>query len=374
MGNEVDRRAVPMRGADIDQSGLFSYVSLERRVPSKHPLRRIRALLDEALEAMHRDFERVYATGGRSSIAPERLVRALVLQVLYSIRSERLLVEQLDYNLLFRWFVGLSVDEAVWDHSSFTKIRDRLIEAGVARKLLRRVGARARREGLLSAEHFSVDGTLIEAWSAVKSMRRRDGKDDPPPPGRNPHVDFHGERRSNQTHVAPHEPQAKLYRKGKGQLAKLYYIGHVLMEHRQGLAVDVQITEATGNAEREAAVKMLARQGARTGRTVAGDKAYDTRGFVADCRKLKVTPHVAQSLKRSGGTSIDARTTRHRGYLASQRLRKRIEEIFGWSKDGRSLRKMRVVGFSHATFMATLTIGCNSLLRVAKLLPDPAPA
>jgi transposase len=179
-----------MRGADIDQSGLFSYVSLERRVPSKHPLRRIRALLDEALESMHRDFERVYATGGRSSIAPERLVRALVLQVLYSIRSERLLVEQLDYNLLFRWFVGLSVDEAVWDHSSFTKNRDRLIEAGVARKLLRRVGARARREGLLSSEHFSVDGTLIEAWSAVKSMRRRDGKDDPPPPGRNPHVDF----------------------------------------------------------------------------------------------------------------------------------------------------------------------------------------
>ena len=370
--NEVDRRAVQMRGADVDQSGLFSYVSLERRVPSKHPLRRIRALLDEALESMHRDFERVYATGGRSSIAPERLVRALVLQVLYSIRSERLLVEQLDYNLLFRWFVGLSVDEAVWDHSSFTKNRERLIEAGVARKLLRRVGTRARREGLLSSEHFSVDGTLIEAWSAVKSMRRRDGKDDPPPPGRNPHVDFHGERRSNETHVAPHEPQAKLFRKGKGQLAKLYYIGHVLMEHRQGLAVDVEITEATGHAEREAAVKMLARQRARTRRTVAGDKAYDTRGFVADCRKLEITPHVAQSLNRSGGTSIDARTTRHRGYLASQRLRKRIEEIFGWSKDGRPLRKMRVVGFSNATFMATLTLGCNSLLRVAKLLPDPA--
>ena len=362
-----------MRGVDIEQSGMFSYVSLESRVPPEHPLRRVRALLDEALESMHRDFERVYASGGRSSIAPERLVRALVLQVLYSIRSERLLVEQLDYNLLFRWFVGLSVDESVWDHSSFTKNRNRLIEAGVARKLLRRVGARARREGLLSSEHFSVDGTLIEAWSAVKSMRRRDGKDDPPPPGRNPHVDFHGERRSNETHVAPHEPQAKLFRKGKGQLAKLYYIGHVLMEHRQGLAVDVEITQATGTAEREAAVKMLARQRARTGRTVAGDKAYDTRGFVADCRRLQVTPHVAQSLNRSGGTAIDARTTRHRGYLASQRLRKRIEEIFGWSKDGRPLRKMRVVGFGNAAFMATLTIGCNSLLRIAKLLPDPAP-
>jgi len=203
-----------MRGTDIEQSGMFSYVSLESRVPGQHPLRRIRALLDDALKAMHRDFERVYALGGRSSIAPERLVRALVLQVLYSIRSERLLVEQLDYNLLFRWFVGLSVDEAVWDHSSFSKNRDRLIEAGVARKLLRRVGTRARREELLSSEHFSVDGTLIEAWSAVKSMRRRDGKDDPPPPGRNPHVDFHGQPRTNETHLAPHEPQAKLVSQG----------------------------------------------------------------------------------------------------------------------------------------------------------------
>src|SRR6185437_6856533 len=211
----ADRR-LSMRGADIGQGGMFSYVSLESQVPSTHPLRQIRSLLDEALRSMHRDFERVYASGGRSSIAPERLVRALVLQVLYSIRSERLLVEQLDYNLLFRWFVGLSVDEAVWDHSSFSKNRDRLIEAGVARKLLRRVGAKARRAGLLSSEHFSVDGTLIEAWSAVKSMRRRDGKDDPPPPGRNPHVDFHGQRRTNETHVAPHEPQAKLFARARG--------------------------------------------------------------------------------------------------------------------------------------------------------------
>lgn|ERR1700693_793811 len=358
-----------MRGADIEQGGMFSYVSLESRVPQTHPLRQIRALLDEALGSMHRDFERVYASGGRSSIAPERLVRALVLQVLYSIRSERLLVEQLDYNLLFRWFVGLSVDEAVWDHSSFTKNRDRLIEAGVARKLLRRVGARARRAGLLSSEHFSVDGTLIEAWSAVKSMRRRDGKEDPPPPGRNPHVDFHGERRSNETHVAPHEPQAKLFRKGKSQPTKLYYIGHVLMEHRQGLAVDVEITEANGSAERAAALRLLERQGAQS---VAADKAYDTREFVAGCRQLGVIPHVAQNTTRWGRSAIDARTTRHRAYLASQRLRKRIEEIFGWSKDGRPLRKMRVVGMRNATFMATLTIGCNTLLRVAKLLPAPA--
>jgi transposase len=360
-----------MRGADIEQGGLFSYVSLESRVPQQHPLRRIRALLDEALGSMQRDFERVYASGGRSSIPPERLVRALVLQVLYSIRSERLLVEQLDYNLLFRWFVGLSVDEGVWDHSSFTKNRDRLIEAGVARKLLRKVGARAKREGLLSSEHFSVDGTLIEAWSSVKSMRRRDGGGPPAPPGRNPYVGFHGEKRSNETHLAPHEPQAKLYRKGKDQPAKLYYMGHVLMEHRQGLAVDVEIGEADGLAERAAALRMLKRHGACT---VAADKGYDMRDFVTALRRVGITPHVAQNLAHQGGSAIDGRTTRHRGYLASQRLRKRIEEIFGWSKDGRALRKMRVVGLRNAAFIATLTIGCNTLLRVAKLLGEPAPA
>src|SRR5579862_6003904 len=369
--NAVKRWKSGMRGTDVDQGGLFSYVSMEQRIPPTHPLRRIRALLDEALSSISRDFDRVYAEGGRESVAPERLVRALVLQVLYSIRSERLLCEQLDYNLLFRWFVGLSMHVRLWDHSTFTKNRHRLIEAGAARQLLRRIGRRARRAGLLS-EHLSVDGTLMEAWSAVKSMRRRDGKDDPPPPGRNPHVDFHGERRTNETHVAPHEPQAKLFKKSKGQAAKLCYMGHVLMEHRQGLPVDVEITEADGFAEREAALTMLKRQGARTGRTVAGDKWYDTRGFVADCRRMGISPHIAQSLNRPGGTAIDGRTTRHRGYLASQRLRKRIEEIFGWSKDGRALRKMRVRGLPSVAFMATLTIGCNSLLRVAKLLPDQA--
>jgi transposase len=362
-----------MRGTDVDQGGLFSYVSMEQRIPPTHPLRRIRALLDEALEAMSGDFDRVYAEGGRGSVAPERLVRALVLQVLYSIRSERLLCEQLDYNLLFRWFVGLSMDDRIWDHSTFTKNRDRLIEAGVARKLLRRIGRRARREGLLSSEHFSVDGTLIEAWSAVKSMRRRDGKDDPPPPGRNPHIDFHGERRTNETHMAPHEPQAKLFRKGKGQPAKLYYMGHVLMEHRLGLPIDAEFTEADGYAERATAIRLMKRQPRRTGRTLAGDKGYDTREFVAECRKIGVTPHVAQNINRDGGSAIDARTTRHAGYLSSQRIRKRIEESFGWSKDGRPLRKMRVRGFGNAGFMALLTIGCHSLVRVAKLLPEPVP-
>jgi len=361
-----------MRGTDVDQGGLFSYVSIEERVPKTHPLRRVRALLDEALDSISRDFDRVYAEGGRESVAPERLVRALVLQVLYSIRSERLLCEQLDYNLLFRWFVGLSMDDRIWDHSTFTKNRDRLIEAGVARKLLRRIGRRARREGLLSSEHFSVDGTLIEAWSAVKSMRRRDGKDDPPPPGRNPHVDFHGKPRSNETHLAPHEPQAKLFRKGKGHLTKLYYMAHVLMEHRQGLPVDVEFTEATGYAERETGIRLIKRQARGSRCTLAADKAYDTRQFVAQCRAVGVTPHVAQNLNRDGGSAIDARTTRHKGYLASQRIRKRIEEAFGWGKDGRPLRKMRVRGFRNAGFMTVLTIGCHSLVRVAKLLPEPA--
>lgn len=372
--NAVKRWNNGMRGADVDQAGLFSYVSMEQRVPATHPLRRVRALLDEALDSMSPAFDVVYAEGGRDSVAPERLVRALVLQVLYSIRSERLLVEQLDYNLLFRWFVGLSMDERVWDHSTFTKNRDRLIEAGVARKLLRRIGRRARREGLLSSEHFSVDGTLIEAWSAVKSMRRRDGKDDPPPPGRNPHVDFHGERRTNETHVAPHEPQAKLFRKGKGHLTKLYYMAHVLMEHRQGLPIDVEFTEASGYAERETGIRLMKRHAQRTACTLAADKAYDTREFVAECRALGVTPHVAQNSARPGGSAIDARTTRHGGYRASQRIRKRIEEAFGWGKDGRPMRKMRVRGYRSAGFMTVLTIGCHSLLRVAKLLPDPAPA
>ena len=358
-----------MRGTDVQQSGLFSYVSLEERVPVDHPLRGVRALLDEALSNMSRDFERVYAAGGRASIPPERLVRALTLQILYSIRSERLLCEQLDYNLLFRWFVGLSIEEPVWDHSTFTKNRERLIEAKVARKLLRRVVRNAKAARLLSNEHFSVDGTLIESWAAVKSMRRRDGKDEPPGPGRNPTVDFHGEKRSNETHVSPTDPEAQLFRKGKGQPAKLYFMGHVLMDHRHGLPVDVEVTAATGYAEREAALAMLDRLPKRAGRrTIAADKAYDTADFVRDCRERSVTPHIACNDGRAGGSALDARTTRHPGYRLSQRIRKRIEEGFGWGKDGRPLRKMKITGQSQVRFMTTLTIGCYALLRVANLM------
>jgi|SRR5919109_3524433 transposase len=365
---------VVMRGEDIQQHGMFSYVSLESRVPASHPLRRIKALLDEALSELSRDFERAYAGEGRPSIPPERLVRASALQVLYSIRSERLLCEQLDYNLLYRWFVGLSIDERIWDHSTFTKNRDRLIEAKVARKLLRRVVRRADKARLLSNEHFSVDGTLIESWAAVKSMRRRDGKDGPPGPGRNPWVNWHGEKRTNDTHVSPTDPEAKLFRKGQNQGAKLYYMGHVLMDHREGLAVDVEVTEANGFAEREAALTMLDRNGAEQQRTVAADKAYDTSDFVADCRKRRVTPHVAMNVSEQRGSAIDARTTRHPGYLASQRIRKRIEECFGWGKDGRSMRKMKVVGKQKVAFLTTLTVSCYTLLRMANLLGDAAPA
>ncbi len=365
-----------MRGSDVQQGGMFSYVSLETRVPQSHPLRGMKALLDEALGAMSRDFERVYATEGRPSIPPERLVRASTLQVLYSIRSERLLCEQMDYNLLFRWFVGLSIDEPIWDHSTFTKNRNRLIEARVARKLLRRIVRKARDANLLSNEHFSVDGTLIESWAAVKSMRRRDGKDEPPGPGRNATVNWHGEKRSNKTHVSPKDPEAKLFCKGKGQTAKLNYMGHALMEHRHGLVVDVEVTEANGFAERKAALKLIDRQPARGQRTVAGDKAYDTKDFVADCRERGVTPHVAMNDSGTRSSAIDGRTSRHAGYLVSQRIRKRIEECFGWCKDGRPLRKMKVYGKEQVAFVTTLTVGIYTMLRVANLLrpPDLAPA
>jgi transposase len=351
---------------------MFSYVRLEERVPSSHPLRAVRALVDSVLSELSPAFETLYARVGRPSIPPEHLLRALLLQAFYTVRSERLLMEQLDYNLLFRWFVGLSIEEPIWDHSTFTKNRDRLIEAKIARKLLRRIVRKARDARLLSNEHFSVDGTLIESWAAVKSMRRRDGKDEPPGPGRNPTVNWHGEKRSNDTHEAPKDPEAKLFCKGKGQTAKLNYMGHVLMDHREGLIVDVELTQADGFGERAAALTLLDRHPSRKRRTLAGDKAYDTKDFVAECRERGVTPQVAMNTSGTRGSAIDARTTRHSGYVVSQRIRKRIEECFGWCKDGRPLRKMKVYGKRKVEFVTTLTVGIYTLMRVTNLLPPPA--
>ncbi len=363
-----------MRGADDRQDGLFSYVSLEARVPQSHPLRPVRQMVDAALEGMGSEFEDLYAATGRRSIAPERLLRALVLQVLYSIRSERLLVEQLDYNLLFRWFVGLKADEPVWDHSTFSKNRDRLLEGDIARVLFARVLEQAKAAGLTSDEHFSVDGTLVEAWASQKSFRRRDGNDDDNPDGsgRNAGRNFHGEKRSNDTHASTTDPEARMYRKSFAHPARLCYAGHALMENRNGLVVDATLTVARGVAEREATVAMLGELPAGPRVTLGMDKAYDTRGHVEALRELGVTPHVAQNLTRRGGSAIDRRTTRHPGYRASQRIRKRIEEAFGWAKTVGPARKTKLRGTARVGFQFVLTMAAYNLVRMRTLL-HPVP-
>jgi len=358
-----------MRGTDHRQDAMFSYVSLDARVPADHPLRLIRTMLDEALKAMSRDFSRLYAREGRPSIAPERLLRALLLQVLYSIRSEKLLMEELDYNLLFRWFVGLSADEPVWERSTFSKNRDRLLDGDIARKLFERVLAQAEAAGLTSREHFSVDGTLIEAWASHKSFRRRDGRDDDNPdgPGGNAGRNFHGEKRSNETHVSTTDPEARMYRKSHAHPARLCFAGHVLMENRNGLVVDSVLTEANGLSEREAALEMLSKvPAARV--TLGADKAYDVQGFVDDLRALGVTPHVAQNLARRGGSAIDGRTSRHAGYALSQRIRKRIEEVFGWGKTVGSMRKTHFRGVARVGLAMMLTVTGFNLIRMRNLL------
>lgn len=358
-----------MRGNDHRQDGLFSYVSLESRVPQAHPLRPIREIVDRALKSMSRDFSRLYASAGRPSIAPERLLRALLLQVFYSIRSERLLMEALDYNLLYRWFVGLSADEPVWERSSFSKNRDRLLEGDVARRFFEQVLSQAKAAGLTSDEHFSVDGTLIEAWASHKSYRRKDGNDDDNPDGmgRNAGRNFHGETRSNDTHASTTDPEARMVRKGNSTPARLSFAGHALMENRHGLVVDAMLTEANGTAERDAALTMLARQPARRA-TLGADKAYDVRDFVERARAIGVTPHVAQNVTRRGGSAIDARTTRHEGYAVSQVIRKRIEEVFGWGKTVGPLRKTKLRGIARVGFQLLLTMTGFNLIRMRGLL------
>ena len=368
-----------MRGVDDRTEGLFSYVSCEARVPSDHPLRPIRAISDEALEVLSGDFEGLYSKIGRPSIAPEKLLRALLLQAFYSIRSERQLMEQLDYNLLFRWFVGLSMDAPVWDATVFSKNRDRLLDGDVAAKFLVAVVAQARKRDLLSEEHFSVDGTLIDAWASMKSFRPKDGGDDEEPTrgGRNAERDFHGEKRSNETHASTTDPDARLYRKGDGQSSRLCFMGHLLMDNRHALIVDAELTRASGTAEREAALTMIERRRKGPGRiTLGADKAYDVADFVDTLRARRITPHIAIDghLTKTGKrrkTRIDRRTTRHPGYALSQRLRKRIEEGFGWMKTSAGLAKTRHRGIDRVGWMFTLTAAAYNLVRLPKLIGEP---
>jgi transposase len=358
-----------MRGNDQQQIHVFSYISPEQRVPKDHPLRPIRKMVDAALKELSPQFDLMYAKVGRPSIPPEQLLRAQLLQMFYSVRSERLLMEEMDYNVLFRWFVGLNMDDAVWDATVFSKNRDRLLAADVAAEFLARVVEQARERGWASDEHFSVDGTLLEAWASAKSFQRKDKKDSAPPddPG-NPSVDFRGEERSNETHESKSDPDALLARKAGGQPAKLSYCGNLLVENRNGLIVDSEVWPATGTAERDAAQAML-KDVAGGGRvTVAGDKGFDTHGFVRGCRGLRVTPHVAQNVGRRGGSAIDARTTRHAGYAISQRKRKRIEECFGWLKTIALLRKLRHRGAWKVEWIFTFACAAYNLVRMRNLL------
>jgi transposase len=364
------------RGEDRRQQAMFSVLSPEQRVPQDHPLRAIRAMVDDVLHHLSPTFDAIYAQAGRPSIPPEHLLRALLLQVLYTVRSERLLLEQLDYNLLFRWFVGLNMDELVWDHSTYSKNRERFLAGGVAQAFFDRVLALARQRNLLSDEHFTVDATLLEAWASLKSFRAKDEPPTAPPddPG-NPTVDFHSERRSNDTHQSTTDPDARLYRKGKGREAKLSYMGHVVMENRHGLVVQAAATMATGTAEPEVAGDLveqlvgsvdeedaLPAEGPR--RTVGADKGYDIPDFVGTMRDLNVTPHVAQ---KTMGSAIDGRTTRHAGYATSQIFRKRVEESFGWLKTVGLMRKLRHRGTKRVDWMFVFSTAIYNLVRLRTL-------
>jgi transposase len=361
-----------MRGGDGQSGELFSYVDLEKRVRPDHPLRAIRTIVNAALAALERDFAALYAPVGRPSIPPEKLLRAMLLQAFYSIRSERQLMERLEYDLLFRWFVGIGVDDAVWDHSTFSKNRDRLLEGDIAAKFLTAVLAQPRVNRLLSSEHFSVDGTLIEAWASMKSFKPRDGSGDAPPDGggRNAEVDFHGKKRANETHASTTDPDARLYRKGPGKEARLCFIGHGLMENRSGLLVDACLSEADGHAERVAALHMIEPRADRPQRiTLAGDKGYDAESFVNELRSMKVTPHIAQNTSRRR-SAIDGRTTRHGGYAVSQRMRKRIEEAFGWIKTVAGQEKTKLRGVDRVGWAFTFAAAAYNLVRLPKLLAE----
>ncbi len=383
-----------MRGSDGESGNLFSYVDLDERVPKKHPLRLIRTIVNDVLADLSADFSLVYSDLGRPSIAPEKLLRALLLQAFYSIRSERQLMEQLDFNLLYRWFVGLGIDDGVWDASTFCKNRDRLLEAEIAAKVLRGIIEHSQVSRLLSRDHFSVDGTLIDAWASMKSFRPKDeggggdgvGGSDEGDGGRNPERDFHGHKRSNESHASMTDPDARLYRKGKGKESRLCYMGHALMENRNGLVVGGALTLASGTAEREAALDMIDEHRPVTdtaGRTapsrritLGGDKGFDVADFVDELRARQVTPHIAvqDHLTKTGKrrkTGIDGRTTRQPGYRVSQRIRKRIEEIFGWIKESAGLRQSKFRGRARVDAQFTLALAAYNLIRLPKLLEAP---
>ena len=365
-----------MRGSDSRSGSLFTLVDLEARVRRDHPLRPIRRFADEALASLTVEFSRLYSGMGRPSIPPEMLLRAMLLQAFYSIRSERQLMERLEFDLLFRWFVGLGIDDPVWNHSSFSKNRDRLLDGEIAAKFLAAVLAQPRVKRLLSSDHFSVDGTLIEAWASMKSFKPKvAGGDDPPPPasgGRNVEVDFKGQKRSNETHQSTTDPEARLYRKGPGMEARLCFIGHTLMENRSGLIVDTRVTCADGHAERIAALSMIEPRADRPRAiSLAADKAYDAEDFVNELRSMNVRPHVAQNTN-GRRSAIDGRTTRHSGYAMSQRIRKRIEEPFGWTKTVAGQRKTRFRGRDRVGWAFAFAMAAYNLIRLPKLLAAPA--
>ena len=359
-----------MRGSDGMQESLFMMSKLDDFVPSDHPLRPIQVLVNEALARLNGLFNEIYADTGRESIAPEKLMRALLLQVFYSVRSERQVCEQLRYNLLFRWFVGLAIDDAVWDHSVFSKNRDRLLEHAVVEAFFTEIMQLADAKGLLSKEHFSVDGTLIQAWASHKSFRPKDGSNDQTPsgPGRNAQADWKGKPRTNDTHESTTDPDARLFRKSNNTASILCYQGHVLMENRTGLVVGAVVTHADGRGERAAALAMLDTVPGKQPKSIGADKAYDTQDFVAACRERKVTPHVACNDTRRGGSAIDTRTTRHIGYALSQTIRKRIEEHFGWGKTVGHIRQTVYRGLRRVDQHFKLTMTASNIIRIARMV------
>ncbi len=362
-----------MRGTDTQtQIEMYSYIPLETRIPAKHPLRKIREILDSVLEEMDKEFDALYSHTGRPSVPPEMLLKALFLQILYGIRSERLLLEQIDFNFLYRWFVGLKADDKIWDETVFSKNRERLLTGEIADKLFEKVIALANKKHLVSNEHFTVDGTLVEAWASLKSFQKKesekkDRKDDGDPG--NPSVDFHGETRRNDTHESKTDPEAKLYRKSKGQTAKLSYMGHVLMENRNGLAVGADATIAGYYAEHDAALVMIDEIETKGKKTLGADKHYDNDNFCDELRKRSVTPHVAMNVHaRKHRSAIDGRTTRHEGYEVSQRKRKRVEEIFGWLKAFSIMRRPHFRGLDRIEYLFKFAVSVYNILRIRNIL------